>query len=202
MTAGVATPRPAPAPAASAPPTAPPPGRPAVAAPAQGRPAAADLRFRRLQAGMFVAGAVLMPVGIVVICLGWYGSAHSHYAYDQNVYLVSGGILGLSLTFLGGFLYFGAWLARLSADQRDAARQLADAVRALSAGPARTPAWSPAAAPAPASQSAEYGDYVLAGNGTTVHRRDCPLIAARNDLRPYVDEQSATSTCRVCRPGD
>jgi hypothetical protein len=149
---------------------------------------------------MFVAGAVLMPVGIVVICLGWYGSAHSHYAYDQNVYLVSGGILGLGLTFLGGFLYFGAWLARLSADQRDAARQLADAVRALSAGTARPAASFAAAAPAP--QSAEYGDYVLAGNGTTVHRRDCPLIATRGDLHPYVDEQSATTTCRVCRPGN
>ena len=142
---------------------------------------------------MFVAGAVLMPVGIVVICLGWYGSAHSHYAYDQNVYLVSGGILGLGLTFLGGFLYFGAWLARLSADQRDAARQLADAVRAVSAG---------ASAPASAAAVADHTDYVLAGTGTTVHRRDCPLIASRTDLRPYVDEQSATTTCRVCRPGE
>jgi hypothetical protein len=198
MTAGVAAPRPAPTPAApSAPPSQ---HRPPTAAPAQQRPAGADLRLRRVQAGMFVAGAVLMPIGIVVICLGWYGSAHSHYAYDQNVYLVSGGILGLSLTFLGGFLYFGAWLARLSADQRDAARQLADAVRALSSGPVARPAYSPGTAPA--EQFPGYDDYVLAGNGTTVHRRDCPLIAARGDLRPYVDEQSATATCRVCRPGD
>jgi hypothetical protein len=152
---------------------------------------------------MFVAGAVLMPVGIVVICLGWYGSAHSHYAYDQNTYLVSGGILGLALTFLGGFLYFGAWLARLSADQRDAARQLADAVRALSGGvpaSARAPG-GPTPAPA-ADAPTGYPDFVLAGTGTTVHRRDCPLIASRTDLHPYVDEQSATTTCRVCRPGE
>ncbi len=150
---------------------------------------------------MFVAGAVLMPVGIVVICLGWYGSAHSHYAYDQNVYLVSGGILGLGLTFLGGFLYFGAWLARLSADQRDAARQLADAVRAFGSGPA-TPAAAHPSTAASTATSAEHTEYVLAGAGTTVHRRDCPLIASRADLHPYVDERSATTTCRVCRPGE
>ena len=190
MTAGVAAPRPAPAPQPARAPV------PPVAA-AQRRPADSELRFRRLQAGMFVAGAVLMPVGIVVICLGWYGSAHSHYAYDQNVYLVSGGILGLGLTFLGGFLYFGAWLARLSADQRDAARQLADAVRALSAGGA-----PPAAAQPAAEASGQLADYVLAGAGTTVHRRDCPLIASRGDLHPYLDERSATTTCRVCRPGE
>lgn len=194
MTAGVAPPRPAPAPqpAPAVRPAAPPPPP---------RTSPADLRFRRLQAGMFVAGAVLMPVGIVVICLGWYGSAHSHYAYDQNVYLVSGGILGLGLTFLGGFLYFGAWLARLSADQRDAARQLADAVHAVARGGAALPhvAYAPVAAAPPAAESA---DFVLAGAGTTVHRRDCPLIAARTDLHPYVQEGSATSTCRVCRPGE
>lgn len=191
MAVNAPAPRPAPTPAAPHP-AAPHPAAP----PAQRGPSGADLRFRRLQAGMFIAGAVLMPVGIVVICLGWYGSAHSHYAYDQNTYLVSGGILGLGLTFLGGFLYFGAWLARLSADQRDAARQLADAVRALSSGAGGQPVSAPAVG-APAA-----ADYVLAGTGTTVHRRDCPLIAARNDLRPYTDERSATTTCRVCRPGE
>lgn len=191
MTAGVAAPRPAPAPQ---PAPAPAPVQQPVPAPVENRVPAADLRFRKLQAGMFVAGAVLMPVGIVVICLGWYGSAHSHYAYDQNVYLISGGILGLGLTFLGGFLYFGAWLARLSADQRDAARQLADAVRAVGA-----PATS---APVSAPVVGDGAEYVLAGNGTTVHRRDCPLIAARPDLHPYVHEGSATTTCRVCRPGE
>jgi hypothetical protein len=154
--------------------------------------------YRRLQAGMFISGAVLMPVGIVVICLGWYGSAHSHYAYDQNVYLISGGILGLGLTFLGGFLYFGAWLARLSADQRESTRQLADAVRALSVGSSST-VGAPAPTPVDAAPST---DYVLAGTGTTVHRRDCPLIANRTDLHPYEREGSATTTCRVCRPGE
>jgi hypothetical protein len=73
-------------------------------------------------------------------------------------------------------------------------------VRTLGAGaPARAPAGYVPAQPAVPDG---YPDFVLAGNGTTVHRRDCPLIASRTDLHPYVDEQSATSTCRVCRPGE
>ena len=72
-----------------------------------------------------------MPLGILAICLGWYGTAHSHYVYDQNTYLVSGGVFGLGLVFLGGFLYFGAWLARMSAEQRDNSRAIADAMSVL-----------------------------------------------------------------------
>ena len=72
-----------------------------------------------------------MPLGMLAICLGWYGVAHSHYVYDQNTYLISGGLLGLGLVFLGGFLYFGAWLARMSAEQRDNSRAIADAMSVL-----------------------------------------------------------------------
>src|ERR1700747_1516687 len=90
-----------------------------------------DQRYRNVQLILFAVGAVLMPLGIVVIGLGWYGTAHSHYAYDQATYLISGGILGLGLTFLGGFLYFGAWLAKVAAAQRHSARQLADTMLLL-----------------------------------------------------------------------
>ena len=48
-----------------------------------------------LQMVLFVAGAVLLPGGLVVIGLGWYGTAHTPYEYNQNAYLISGGILGL-----------------------------------------------------------------------------------------------------------
>ena len=71
---------------------------------------------------LFWAGAVLLPLGLVVIVLGWYGAANTPYQYDQLSYLVSGGLLGLGLTFCGGFLYFGAWLARIAADGRESAQ--------------------------------------------------------------------------------
>jgi hypothetical protein len=59
---------------------------------------AAPLRnngYRVLQVVLFVSGAVLLPLGLVVIILGWYGAAHTAYQYDQLSYLVSGGLLGL-----------------------------------------------------------------------------------------------------------
>ncbi len=97
-------------------------------APLKGNPA------QLLQMILFYAGAVLLPTGLVVIGLGWYGAAHTPYEYDQMPYLISGGILGLGITFVGGFLYFGSWLARIAVDQKEAQAQIADALRALAAG--------------------------------------------------------------------
>src|SRR5919197_125051 len=99
----------------------------AAAAPASSR----DQRFRNLQIALFTVGALLMPLGIFAIFLGWYGTAHTKYQYDQLPYVVSGGLLGLALVFLGGFIYFGAWLARIGNEQRESSRQLTDAVLTL-----------------------------------------------------------------------
>src|SRR3569623_1913561 len=82
---------------------------------------------------LFAAGAVLLPAGLIVIGLGWYGVAHTPYIYNQNANIVSGGILGLGITFVGGFLYFGSWLARIAADQKEAQRQLSDTLLLLAA---------------------------------------------------------------------
>ena len=176
------------------------PRRTQAAAGRVGNPAATrDQRYRTLQLVLFAAGAVLMPLGIVTICLGWYGTAHSHYDYDQRTYLISGGIMGLGLVFLGGFLYFGAWLAKVAADQRDSARQLAEALIVLAerVGPAPGAGAGYATHPAAASNGAEL---VFAGDGTTVHRRDCALIATRDDLRPATGALSGATECRVCKP--
>lgn len=155
-----------------------------------------DQRYRTLQLVLFAAGAVLMPLGIITICLGWYGTAHSHYDYDQRTYLISGGVLGLGLVFLGGFLYFGAWLAKVAADQRDSARQLADTILVLADMVSRQSTGS-----ALDEKAADPGAVpVFAGDGTTVHRRDCPLIAHRDDLRVLNGKERNPTTCRVCRP--
>jgi hypothetical protein len=157
-----------------------------------------DQRYRNVQLILFTAGAILMPLGLIAIFLGWYGVAHTKYQYDQLPYVVSGGLLGLALVFLGGFLYFGAWLARISLEQRDSSRQLADAMLQLVDLVGRQQGGS---APArPAADEAAGADLVLAGNGSTVHRRDCPLIAHRDDLHPIPGHHSGLGTCRVCRP--
>ena len=170
---------------------------------------AAPLRnngYRILQVVLFVAGAVLLPLGLIVIILGWYGAAHTPYQYDQLSYLVSGGLLGLGLTFCGGFLYFGAWLARIASDNRDTAKRLSDTLLVLadvvshSASAARStgPAAGPAAAPA--AQRDAGGVLVVAGSGRTVHRRDCSLVAHRDDLVPAGGDAPDLTACRLCKP--
>ena len=174
------------------------PHRSAPAAGAQvSNPAALrDTRYRTLQLALFAAGAVLMPLGIIAIVLGWYGVAHTKYQYNQLPYVVSGGLLGLGLVFLGGFLYFGAWLAKVANEQRESSRQLADTILVLADLVSRQSA--------PAGAEATLADPgavpVLAGSGSTVHRRDCALIAHRDDLHVLTGREADLGVCRVCRP--
>lgn len=139
-----------------------------------------------------------MPLGIVAILVGWYGTAHAKYSYDQATYLISGGVLGLGLIFLGGFLYFGAWLARVAHDQREGARQLADTMLVLADLVSRQPG-RPVEMGAPAALDAGAVP-VLAGDGSTIHRSDCALVAHRPDLHVLTGQEHDLGTCRVCRP--
>ncbi|WP_235738596.1 hypothetical protein [Nocardioides alcanivorans] len=156
--------------------------------------------FALLQMVLFWAGAILLPLGLVVIVLGWYGAANTPYEYDQMSYLVSGGMLGLGMTFVGGFLYFGAWLARIANDNREASKRLGDTLLVLAEVTSR------AAAAAEAAQSADTlgadlgATPVTVGEGSTMHRRDCSLIAHRDDLVPASASNTALTVCRVCRP--
>ncbi|GAA1922782.1 hypothetical protein [Nocardioides marmoribigeumensis] len=143
-----------------------------------------------LQLVLFVGGAVMLPLGLVVIILGWYGASNTPYQYDQLSYLVSGGLFGLGLTFCGGFLYFGAWLARIAADQRESAKRLADTLLVLA---------DVVSAPGPVREPGSV--LVVAGGGATVHRADCALVAGRDDVAPAGADGADLHPCRVCRPG-
>jgi len=159
------------------------------------RSGAAPLRnnnYQLLQVVLFWAGAVLLPTGLVVILLGYYGAANTPYQYDQLSYLVSGGLFGLGLTFVGGFLYFGAWLARIADDGRQSSKRLADTLLLLADVTSRAAAGSDNGVDLGATR-------VVAGAGATVHRRDCALVQHREDLRPAGNAEDLTE-CRVCRP--
>jgi hypothetical protein len=150
---------------------------------------------------LFVAGAVLLPAGLIVIGLGWYGVAHTAYIYNQNAYIVSGGLLGLGITFVGGFLYFGSWLARIAADQKEAQRQLSDTLLLLADAVSHNSAVANGAGNGarPAARPRDPGSVlVVAGSGTTVHRADCDLVAGRDDLRPAGPDAPNLTRCRLC----
>ncbi len=65
-----------------------------------------------------VAGSILVPLGVVLILIAWYGAAHTAYVQQQIPYLVSGSFAGLGCIVLGGLFYWAHWLYRLY-DQAD-----------------------------------------------------------------------------------
>jgi hypothetical protein len=90
---------------------------------------ASSVRELRTRAGgadharlLLTIGGILIPLGIVLILLGWSGVSHTTDTFEQMPYVVSGGLLGLALVFAGGFSYFAYWQTQVvRAVRRDAA---------------------------------------------------------------------------------
>ena len=152
-----------------------------------------------------VAGAILLPLGIAVILLGWSGAAHGRVDQQQIPYLISGGVLGLACVVIGAFFFWAHWLYRIY-DQADlhhqeAMRQQAELIRALLQ--VRDGGSSPSVTAAVgAVQTGASTTFVATRSGTTVHRPDCSLIANRTgQLRTLSAAQAAAmKPCRVCDP--
>jgi hypothetical protein len=67
---------------------------------------------------MLVIGGTLLPIGVVLVLLGWYGASHTVLLFEQISYLISGGLLGLALVIAGGFVYFAYWMTLLVRETR------------------------------------------------------------------------------------
>ena len=76
------------------------------------------LPSERAERFILLAGAVLIPVGVVVIVAGWWGAARAPFVVDQIPYLLSGGFVGLAMSLTGALLFFGYWLTRLVREGR------------------------------------------------------------------------------------
>jgi hypothetical protein len=83
---------------------------------------------------LFALGAVLIPLGLLLIVVAWHGVANTGAVFEQLPFVVSGGIGGLALVVLGGFLYFAWWQTRALREAREhAARSLEVAESTLEA---------------------------------------------------------------------
>lgn len=63
-------------------------------------------------------GGVIAPLGLLVVLLGYWGASQTPYLFEQVPYLISGGLLGLGLVFLGSFFYFTHWITQLVKEHR------------------------------------------------------------------------------------
>ncbi|HVU73661.1 MAG TPA: hypothetical protein VHE83_11930 [Mycobacteriales bacterium] len=68
-------------------------------------------RARSKDRWMLVVGGVLVPLGVLLVFLGWLGASKTPLLFEQIPYLISGGQLGLALVVGGGFVYFTYWQA-------------------------------------------------------------------------------------------
>jgi hypothetical protein len=147
---------------------------------------------------MLIVGGILMPFGIVLIILGWAGASRTPLPFEQNDYLISGGILGLALVFAGGFIYFAYWQTIRIRESRVQTKALTDALARVEAllagGTVETDAGTIVAASAP-SQS-----FVATPNGSIFHRADCAAVSGRTDLKRIDAETTTLKPCRICQP--
>jgi hypothetical protein len=80
---------------------------------------------------LLVLGGILAPLGVAVVLLGWWGASQSAYEFEQIPYLISGGLLGLSLVFIGCFFYFAHWLTQLVKEHREQSQAILTALNRL-----------------------------------------------------------------------
>lgn len=148
---------------------------------------AGNLELR--QTWQVAAGAVLFPLGIVVIMLGWYGAAHASHVQQQIPYLVSGSFVGLGFMIVGALLYWAHWLYRIY-DQADVHhRELLEALRP--------------SGPSPSDSAVSHNGTVLAtATGSTYHRPSCSVIERRRESARVVasSERTRLQPCQICQP--
>jgi hypothetical protein len=144
----------------------------------------------RLDRWLLIVGAALMPLGLVLIVLGWVGASGTSVVSQQNDYILSGGLLGLGLVVAGGFTYFAYWQ---TVRVRDGRAQSAELGRAI--GRLETLLTSGGSA-----DTAEV--FVATTAGTLYHRSGCAAVAGREDLREVDVALTDLGACRICLPAE
>jgi hypothetical protein len=141
-----------------------------------------------------LASAVLLPLGLLVIVLGWYGAAHTPYLFEQVPYLISGGLLGLGIVMAAGLVYFASWVARGAAAQEDSAQQQLLLLQEIRDQLALRPG-SNGRGPQVGSAG-----FVATARGSMWHRVDCAVVQGREDLHAVGPDGGGLQPCALCDP--
>lgn len=156
-----------------------------------------ELRTSRLldnDRWMLVVGGLLLPLGVLLVLLGWWGASHTVFVFEQVPYLLSGGVLGLALVVAGGFVYFGYWLTLLVRENRTGRAELTAVLTRVE----RLLEEGSAAAPRRAGTPA--GLLVATKTGTMLHRTDCVAVDGKTGLRSVTAETPGLTPCKLCDP--
>lgn len=155
-----------------------------------------------VERALAIASAVLLPLGVALMLLGWYGASHTPYLFEQVPYLISGGIIGLGLAMVGGLVYFASWVARGQADQQRRDEEMAEVLREIRDELRSHAAPAPAPSRRTASSNGASKPFVATQRGGMLHRPDCAVVAGRTDLRPVSATGDGLTPCTLCTPLD
>ena len=144
-------------------------------------------------------GAALVAVGIPLIILGWYGAAHTPYTFEQIPYMISGGLLGLALTVLGGLFYFAYWMTRQVHETRRQSDQTEQVYRRIEAMMSSN-GHGAATAVSSSSPAAETAIFVTTARGSMFHRPDCVVVKGRTDIKRVSGDEKNLKPCKICDP--
>jgi hypothetical protein len=144
---------------------------------------------------MLLVGGILLPLGVLLVLIGWLGTARTPLVFEQVPYVVSGGLLGLALVVIGGFLYFAYW-------QTLVIRALRESTTELSASLLRIEGLLAVDARADSRRAAADDQLVATATGTMLHRPDCSVVVGRDRLRPVPPGAPGMTPCSLCQPLD
>jgi hypothetical protein len=149
---------------------------------------------------LLVIGGILAPLGLVLVLVGWYGAAHTPNLFEQIPYLISGGLFGLGLVFLGSFAYYTHWVTELVKEHRAQSASVVEAIGRVEELLRAAPATAVAATAPVEVHAATNGEALVATEkGTMAHRPDCVVVAGKTGLRP-VSPDEGLATCKLCTP--
>lgn len=163
---------------------------------------------------LLIVGGLLLPLGVLLIVLAWLGASHTVLLFEQISYMISGGLLGLALVFIGGFVYFTYWQTLMVREGREQALRMEAVLERIevlltdSAAHAAVAGATDAAISRPSgtrSRKAPAGDVgatvlLATPTGTMLHRPECQVVTGRDDLRRLPRDAAGFEPCRICRP--
>jgi hypothetical protein len=149
----------------------------------------------QLDRWLLIGGGILMPLGLVFILLGWAGASRTPLPFEQNDYLISGGLLGLGLVISGGFTYFAYWQTVRIRESRVQATDLTNAISRLEELLA-------SGAMLGTGRTTVTKTFVATASGSIFHRPDCAAVSGRTDLSKVNPENTKLRPCRICTPLD
>ena len=147
---------------------------------------------------LLVIAAILAPLGLVFILLGYLGVSQTPFQFEQNSYIISGGIFGLALVFLGAFFYFAHWMTQLVKEHRVQSVAMLEAIQRLQdeVGRLRDGEEAPGV-PELNGHDRDAVVLVATPHGTMAHVPECSVVAGKADLR-RVDLDEGLTPCKLC----